>query len=196
MYTLNLIPILIAGLLPFATVQAAPADLPETGQTTCSNDTGAATICAVGGASTGQDGAIKAGVAWPNPRFTVGTGATAACVTDNLTGLMWMGAPNGIPDTWANALTSVNNLTLCGFSDWRLPNINELGSLVNSEADNQAIFLNAQGFTGVQAVSYWSSSSFIPSANYAWFVDMSDGLMFAYPKLFIRNYAWPVRAGQ
>lgn len=191
MRKLHLIFVLATSLLPLASVQAAPADVAETGQTTCYTAAGAVTACA----TTGQDGDHLAGVAWPNPRFTVGTGATAACVTDNLTGLLWVRSPSVTPDTWANALASANNLTLCGFSDWRLPNINELESLVNSEVANQATFLNAQGFTDVQANNYWSSSSDASDATNAWIVNMSDGSAFAFFKPNSR-YVWPVRAGR
>jgi hypothetical protein len=191
MRNVHIILILATSLLPFATVQAAPANLPETGLTTCTNAAGVAIACT----ATGQDGDLKAGVAWPSPRFTVGTGATAACVTDNLTGLMWVGAPNSIPDTWVNALTAANNLTLCDFSDWRLPNINELESLVNSGATDQAIFLNGQGFTGVQAYFYWSSSSYAGDAVHAWYVSMNDGNVLLANKIN-SFYVWPVRAGR
>ena len=193
MRNLHLILVLATSLLPFATVQAAPADVPETGQTTCYIAAGAVTACT----GIGQDGDHMAGVAWPTPRFVVGTGVgtTDQCVTDSLTGLMWVRSPSITPATWANALTSANNLTLCGFSDWRLPNINELKSLVNSEAADPAAFLNAQGFTGVQASYYWSSSSYAGSAANAWLVDLSDGNVLVSNKSDI-NYVWPVRAGQ
>ena len=190
MRNLHMILVLATSLLPFASVQAAPADLPETGQTTCVDVAG--TIACAG---TGQDGDLRAGVAWPAPRFVVGAGAMLDCVTDNLTGLMWVRSPSTTTATWANALTSANNLTLCGFSDWRLPNINELKSLVNSEAADPAAFLNAQGFTGVQASYYWSSSSYAGSAANAWLVDLSDGNVLVSNKSDI-NYVWPVRAGQ
>ena len=190
MRNVHMILVLIVSLLPLASAQAAPADLPESGQTTCTDATGAVIACT----GTGQDGDLKAGVAWPSPRFTVGAGATAACVTDNLTGLMWMGTPNSTSATWTNALTAADNLTLCGFSDWRLPNINELESLVNSEVANQAVFLNAQGFAGVQAGFYWSSSSYAGSAALAWVV-LNSGNVGAIDKPF-NGYVWPVRAGQ
>lgn len=194
MRNLHMILVLATSLLPFASVQAAPANLPESGQTTCFDAGGGETTITCAG--TGQDGDLKAGVAWPNPRFTVGTGAKVACVTDKLTGLMWMRTPDSIPTTWANALTVANNLTLCGFSDWRLPNINELESLLNSEVDNQATFLNAQGFTGVQVDGYhWSSSSYAGSAALAWVVHLLDGHVYALSKSN-SNYVWPVRAGQ
>lgn len=192
MRNVALILVLATSLLAFASVQAAPADLPETGQTTCYESLDGLIIAC---ADTGQDGDLKAGVAWPNPRFTVGTGATADCVTDNLTGLMWMGTPNSTPDAWADALASANNLTLCGFSDWRLPNINELESLVNSEVANQATFLNARGFAGVQANLYWSSSSLAGNAAFAWVVGMSASNVSSGNKT-LSYYIWPVRARQ
>jgi len=193
MRNLSLILALATSLLPYTSAWAALADVPETGQTTCYNAAGAPIACA----GTGQDGDLKAGVAWPAPRFVVGTGVgtTDQCVTDTLTGLMWMRAPDSVTSTWAAALTSANNLTLCGFSDWRLPNINELESLVNSEAASQAAFLNTQGFTGVQASNYWSSSSYAASAASAWIVLMDDGGVDASNRAN-SSYVWPVRAGQ
>ncbi len=104
-------------------------------------------------------------IAWPVPRFVVGTGATVACVTDNLTGLMWPAIANlaAAARTWQQALDDANALDLCGFTDWRLPNVSELESLVNGEVVNSATFLNSQGFTNVQVVGgyyYWSSSNY------------------------------------
>ena len=165
--------------------------LPETGQTTCYNTTGTVITCA----GTGQDGELRAGVSWPSPRFTVGTGVTVDCVTDNLTGLMWVRSPSTNVDTWPNALTSANDLTLCGFSDWRLPNVNELESLVNSEVANPATWLNTQGFNGIQAHSYWSSSSDASSVVDAWYVALNSGRVSATTKSGF-NYVLPVRAGQ
>jgi hypothetical protein len=182
----------LAASLPFATSQAAPANLPETGQVTCYDAVGAVIACA----GTGQDGELKAGVAWPNPRFTAGTGTTAECVTDNLTGLMWVRAPSPIPVIWSAALTDANSLTLCGFSDWRLPNINELESLVNSETAIPAIFLNNQGFSGVQLASYWSSSSYVGNEGFAWAVGMNNSGAMGVGSKSNNLYGWPVRAGQ
>jgi len=188
MRNVHLILALAAGLLPLATAQAAPADVPETGQITCFNAAGASIACA----GTGQDGEHRAGVAWPNPRFVVD--GTGNCVTDNLAGLMWVRAPSA-PAPWDMALTNANNLVLCGFSDWRLPNVNELESLVNSEAADPAAFLNAQGFTNVQASTYWSSSSAAFLLLFAWWVGMNDGAVF-YGDKNLFNHVWPVRAGQ
>ena len=191
MRKLALILVLTACLPTIAPAQAAPADQPKTGQTTCTDTTGGAIPCT----ASGQDGDHQAGVAWPAPRYVVGTGATAACVTDKLTGLMWMGTPDSVADTWANALASANNLTLCGFSDWRLPNINELESLVNSAVGDQATYLNTQGFNGVKASYYWSSSSHPASPGAARIVVMTEGSVSAYDKAS-NSYVWPVRTAQ
>jgi hypothetical protein len=189
MRNLHLFFVLVTGLLPFVAIQAAPADLPETGQVTCYDAAGATIACT----GTRQDGDLKAGVAWPTPRFSVITGA--ACVTDNLTGLMWVSTPSVTAATWTAALTSANDLTLCGFTDWRLPNVNEIESLVNSEVASQATFLNTQGFTGVQANYYWSSSTYGGNVTAAWIISMNTGSVESTVKAN-SYYVWPVRAGQ
>lgn len=91
--------------------------------------------------ATGDDGDLKTGVNWPGPRFQdMGNGTGNGTTKDNLTGLIWLKNANcfGI-QAWAGALNSANTLAngLCGLTDgsqagdWRLPNINELKSLVN-----------------------------------------------------------------
>jgi len=148
---------------------ADTVNLPKTGQTKCYDTSGNEISCP----STGQDGEIQAGVTWPSPRFTV----NGDCVTDNLTGLMW--AKNGNlangTKTWNAAVDYCNSLTLCGYDDWRLPNVNELESLVNGAESNTATWLNTQGFTNVQAGYYWSSTTYASNTGYAWYVNMYHG---------------------
>ncbi len=193
MRNLHLILALATSLLPFATAQAAPADLPKTGQTTCADTAGTVIACA----QTGQDGDLKAGVAWPNPRFTLDS--TGNCMTDKLTNLMWIRSPDSTARTWQQALDFANNLELCGSADWRMPNVNELESLVNIGVANQASFLNSQGFSGVQADSYWSSSIFTGpgggSAPLAWVATMASGGLGPVPRS-TSGFVLPVRAGQ
>lgn len=52
-------------------------------------------------------------------------------VTDRATGLMWQKADDGQSRDWENALSYAENLTLAGYSDWRLPNAKELQSIVD-----------------------------------------------------------------
>ena len=172
-----------------AIVRAGVVDLPKTGQTTCYDTAGNVIACPY----TGQDGDIQAGVPWPTPRFTV----SGDCVTDNLTGLMWTKNANlpGGYKTWQQALDYTNGLSLCGYTDWRLPNVNELESLINAEQNNSATWLNTQGFSNVQSSTYWSSTSLAYYPSYAWIVYMWNGLMYDGSKA-LYGYVWPVRSGQ
>ncbi len=138
--------------------------LPQTGQTKCYDTTGTEINCA----STGQDGEIRAGVAWPNLRFTDNSDGT---ITDKLTGLMWLKDGNcfGI-QTWFNSLDKIADFNArpanyncqdytASYADWRLPNINELESLLHTDQPFPSTWLNEQGFKNVQYNWYWSSTT-------------------------------------
>lgn len=177
-----------------------PTELPRTGQTTCYDSAGTVIPCA----GTGQDGEIQAGVPWPNPRFTDNGDGT---VTDNLTGLIWTKDANAPGPglcftatwkTWQDALNYVdclNTSAYLGHSDWRLPNVNELETLINAKQPNTAAWLNTQGFSNVQLYHYWTSTSIADNPGNAWVVHMWFGYMFSYGKSG-DLYVWPVRSGQ
>lgn len=184
-----------------AAAQASAVSLPKTGQTKC-YDSGNIEIACPG---TGQDGEIQAGADWPDPRFAAGSAPEADCITDKLTGLMWAknaNLPNLSADSfWEEALNFVSTLNssggLCGHTDWRLPNINELESLVYTEAGSPYAWLNAQGFLNVQAAVYWSSTAAPASWEQAWTVDMVSGDVQDWQRWnFYGRYIWPVRSAQ
>ena len=52
-------------------------------------------------------------------------------ITDQSTGLMWAKQDNGQSMTWVEALEYAEQATLAGYSDWRLPNVKELQSIVD-----------------------------------------------------------------
>jgi hypothetical protein len=52
-------------------------------------------------------------------------------ITDNATELMWMQSDNGEGLKWEDALTYAENHEYAEYSDWRLPNIKELQSIVD-----------------------------------------------------------------
>ena len=52
-------------------------------------------------------------------------------ITDTSTGLMWMQNDNGSGILWENALSYAENFSFAGFSDWRLPDVKELQSIID-----------------------------------------------------------------
>ncbi|MEI6206916.1 MAG: DUF1566 domain-containing protein [Desulfuromonadales bacterium] len=183
---------LLTSLFTIASAAPSPAPIPQTGQTTCYDSPGAIIDCA----GTGQDGELKTGVAWPSPRFTANADST---VTDNLTGLIWSkdANPASGTKTWQGALDyvkSLNSGNYLGHNDWRLPNSNELESLLNKGQASPATWLNTQGFSNVMAYAYWSSSTYYTFS--AWLVHMASGYVFYYGKTSYDYYVWPVRGGQ
>jgi hypothetical protein len=85
--------------------------------------------------------------------FTVNGDST---VTDTKTGLVWQQSTSGSKKTWEVALGICEDLTLASQSDWRLPNIKELGSIVDTSELNPA--LDETAFPNTINASYWSSS--------------------------------------
>ena len=171
-----------------------PTPPPKTGQTTSY--------------ATGDDGDFERGVPLVTPRFTDNLDGT---VTDNQTGLIWMKNANCFGDRpWHNALSDCNGLAngSCGLNDgsnagdWRLPNSNELASLIHKGYYNPALsntvgtgqWTQGNPFNNVRFYCYWSSSTSAYYTEGAWYVDMGDGLVwYDYESFFY--YVWCVRAG-
>lgn len=101
-----------------------------------------------------------AGLVWPAKRFVPIAGCTDA-IEDVLTGLMWEKRPVKDGYTLADA-EKVKPANLCGYSDWRLPDINELNSLVEySQFDQLIAWLATQGFENIQTSSYVNNSGYL-----------------------------------
>lgn len=71
----------------------------------------------------GQDGHYQKG---QNMSYTDNGDGT---VTDNVTGLMWAQDQSEESKTWTDAASYCENLSLGGYSDWRMPTIKELWSI-------------------------------------------------------------------
>ncbi|MFA6831361.1 MAG: DUF1566 domain-containing protein [Bacteroidaceae bacterium] len=52
-------------------------------------------------------------------------------ISDTATGLMWAKSDNGEGVTWKDALAYAEGSELAGYTDWRLPNVKELQSIVD-----------------------------------------------------------------
>ena len=183
---------------------AQPARVPQTGQTECWDAVGNPINCA----GTGQDGDIQAGVVFPAQRFRDNGNGT---VRDNLTGLIWLQdascdtlGPNGNgTGTWQQALDAANTLASgnCSLTDrsaagdWRLPNVNELHSLLDVGNYNPA-FPSGHPFSGVLTAFFWSSSSHVGFPFLTWTVDLEAGWTLAVIKDSPNSARiWPVRGG-
>lgn len=140
----------------------------------------------------GDDGTYQKGVAPTGARFTDNGDGT---VTDNLTGLMWTKNANIWGSIiWNTAVDNCEGYSLAGHSDWRLPNLRELQSLIDYKNFTPAL-PTGHPFTGVVSSGYWSSTTYADSTAYAWFVNLVNGFVFNGNKT-ITYYVWPVRGGE
>ncbi|MEO1927703.1 MAG: DUF1566 domain-containing protein [Nautiliaceae bacterium] len=97
-------------------------------------------------------------------------------VIDTKTNLMWQDNSDNntsglVSEGLTNALKYCENLTLAGYSDWRLPNYNELESLVDRSRLNPAI---SPIFKYVDTLSYYWTSTMYDDSD-AWFVRFNNG---------------------
>jgi len=121
-------------------------------------------------------------------------------VTDTPTTLMWQKQDDGITKTWEQALTYCEGLSLGGFSDWRLPNIKELRSIIDSSKYSPAI--NTTYFPNTQSSYYWSSTTYAGGTTDAWYVYFDGGHVDNFSKTLTAtnkittHYVRCVRAGQ
>lgn len=134
-------------------------------------------------------------------------------VLDNGTGLRWVRNPISIGGVWASTMTWADAITNCaalnagagygGYTDWRVPNVKELQSLVNygnvspaigETTGNGSAAVHEVPFTNTQSYYYWSSTTYADITGYAWVVDFDDGLVYFGDKTYT-SYVRPVRGG-
>ena len=98
---------------------------------------------------------------------------TKEVVVDKSTNLMWQddNDAKSIKKNWVEAINYCENLDFSGYSDWRLPNINELGSIVDYSKSNPGI---SSEFSNVASDDYWSSSSYVIDSNNAFSVNFRE----------------------
>jgi hypothetical protein len=142
-----------------------------------------------------DDGYHQKGVAWPSPRFSFMTDSN--CVMDNLTGLIWARGPGtGGSGTmsWSEAISYCENLSYGGRTDWRMPNVLELQSLIDFGQETYALPIGHMfKFNGN---FYWSSSIYAFTRDKAWAVNIVTGESLLPYSLVSNSYVWPVCGGQ
>ncbi|MCC5827525.1 MAG: DUF1566 domain-containing protein [Alkalimonas sp.] len=127
-------------------------------------------------------------------------------VTHNTTGLIWQRCSLGqtwdgstcigsaTNYHWQTALQQAAENDFLGLNDWRLPNINELASIVERRCWDPAI--NNQQFPNTGSRWYWSSSSVADFGASAWVVNFFEGNISDLSKTDSDNYVRLVRAGK
>jgi hypothetical protein len=121
-------------------------------------------------------------------------------VTDTKTRLVWQKSTSSSEMTWEAALGSCEGLTLASQSDWRLPNIKELFSIVDTSEYNPAI--DETYFPATQSADYWSSTTWRATTTNAWRVDFKFGTQYPRHKTDVHasqtadKYVRCVRGGQ
>jgi len=104
-------------------------------------------------------------------------------LTDTVSGLMWQKQFTN-PLSWAQAVDYAKKLGLAGYTDWRLPTVKELLTLVDYSKRAPA-----SSFPGMPLEWFWSSSSYVPNSDesdsgVAWVVSFLNGSVSAREKSY------------
>ncbi len=105
------------------------------------------------------------GASLPNSTFIESTVGGKVIVTDVATGLLWT-KEFGTGLNWSESLSYCENLNYGGFADWRLPNVEELKTLVDDTIPGSVTSL----FPGMTSSSFRSSSTWVANQAYAYYV--------------------------
>lgn len=98
-------------------------------------------------------------------------------IFDTRTNLLWQQeSPDGTY-TWEDAHNYCKSLRLAGHTDWRLPTIEELKTLINKK-----YMPTIDPIFNCKSWWYWSSSTDSVNPNYAWFVGFYVGYVFVVPR--------------
>ena len=165
-------------LVPNAGQYTITRHLPKTGQVTSYQ--------------AGDDGAHEKGW-WPGrlnannrERWIVRTIGVYDVVVDRATGLMWPkdwtgpGGLTGATQTWTIAITWADGLNFCGFTDWRIPNITELFSLI--KFSGAAPFIYQPPFINVVSGNYWSGTTHPTTLTSAFALRFNAGVNWPFDK--------------
>ena len=131
-------------------------------------------------------------------RFVVKTISEVEVILDRATGLMWPrdvsgpGSDNGSYKLWDIHISYAHDLDFAGFTDWRMPNVNELFTLADKSFGTPCwppIFQNP-----INEV-FWTSTTAPTSSAIAMCIQMLIGLSSSGIKVINEYYLLCVRGG-
>jgi len=140
--------------------------------------------------TTNYTGCVRAGSTMdgsgPLDNF-IPAGSTEQIVTDVVTGLIWQRSYVA-NKTWAQAMAYCEGLVYGGYSDWRLPNVNEILSLTDYNRSSPA-----SCFPGDSSLVLWTATSYNDTTQ-ALYLDLRSGAAIMARKNY-KNDARCVRGG-
>jgi len=92
------------------------------------------------------------------------------------TNFMWADTCSN-SQTWKEALKYCQVLVSAGFSDWRLPNVNELKTLLDYSLEDPATT-----FPSMPSQPFWSSTTYSGYSEYGWYVSFMYGEVYYHTK--------------
>jgi len=109
-------------------------------------------------------------------------------VIDTSTGLIWDDSSNinynyktdsSNRNYWLGAIDHCENSNLANITSWRMPNINELKSIINYTNKNPSTYIEFSRalFNTNDTIHYWSSTTRLDVPNQAWYVNFYNGLV-------------------
>ena len=102
-------------------------------------------------------------------RFTVLEKFDGAAVLDQETGLVWEQSPSTELKVWGKAQLRCTQLVTGGRGGWRLPTVQELGTLVDLSVPGFSLPAG-HPFANIQPFLYWSATTTAIVPGAAWFV--------------------------
>ncbi len=130
--------------------------------------------------------------------FEPQTFAAQPVVIDRATGLMWQQQGSGVELPYKVAemyVEDLNRARYAGFSDWRMPTLEELASLILARGTDKGVFINA-AFNASQT-KLWTSDlvSLSGPARGHWYIDFSQGAIFDSQRHARAHFVRVVRSG-
>jgi len=136
-------------------------DLPKTGQTVSHQN--------------GSDGYYQMGIDWADSTRFQYVDDEDTVFIDKLTGLMWAKDPGSAQRNWTSAIDYAYQSSYADYTDWRLPNMREMRSLLHY-GRNTAEWLTGIGFVGLQSNLYWTSTTYYNQTTRAYYVHLGEGI--------------------